>query len=457
MTALMNLAQSPRLISIDDNIRNVGGHFYELATLLCGGAEALGYRPVLATHRSFHQPTLKPASWTIIPTFQTRRMVRWSLGVDGQSSGPRDFNGNPTSDRRMQNFRISFSDWLSPPAKRPTQMLRQWSNDFCELMEQLKPSSSDSLLINTGDDFVMLALVNAIHRLQLPPMRIDVIFHFALIEEQDDRRRERLKMIGRQLEKASNELKAHSLHFHATTDSLAAQLRETDSGLHIHSIPYPTRPRAIAVPSLESPIKAVLAGLPRAEKGREAICGLIDDIESTLLKPGRVRLSMQMPADKWQSMIPKSHHGRFQKALTDSSEGTSTSGPFEVMTSNLSTDDYHRWLDSADLGLFLYDADRYVARCSGVLLEMMARGVPVIVPDRSWLADQVRLAGGHRSIGFIYQHRSEIPELIRQFLKHRKTIQTRSIGHAKVIMSRHSGENTLRAMGLNQQIRQSAA
>ena len=79
---------------------------------------------------------------------------------------------------------------------------------------------------------------------------------------------------------------------------------------------------------------------------------------------------------------------------------------------------------------------------------MLARGVPVIVPDRCWLADQVRLAGGHRSIGFIYQDRAEIPDLLTQLNRHRDAIRRRSLEHAAKIGRRHNGKNTLREMGL---------
>ena len=120
------------------------------------------------------------------------------------------------------------------------------------------------------------------------------------------------------------------------------------------------------------------------------------------------------------------------------------------MTDNLSTQAYHAWLDTADVGLFLYEPDRYVARCSGVLLEMLARGIPVIVPDRCWLAEQVRLAGGHRSIGFIYQDRSEIPDLLTQFSRHHDRIRQRSLEYAAEIRQRHTGRNTLTEMGLRQ-------
>jgi hypothetical protein len=52
-------------------------------------------------------------------------------------------------------------------------------------------------------------------------------------------------------------------------------------------------------------------------------------------------------------------------------------------------DDYVDLICNSDVGLFLYDGRQYYARCSGVLVEMLAAGVPVIVPAGSWLADQI--------------------------------------------------------------------
>jgi hypothetical protein len=44
---------------------------------------------------------------------------------------------------------------------------------------------------------------------------------------------------------------------------------------------------------------------------------------------------------------------------------------------------------SSDIGLLLYDSTRYYARCSGVLLEMLSAGVPVIVPGGCWVSEQI--------------------------------------------------------------------
>jgi hypothetical protein len=55
----------------------------------------------------------------------------------------------------------------------------------------------------------------------------------------------------------------------------------------------------------------------------------------------------------------------------------------------LQPDDYARAIKDAYIGLLLYNADVYFARCSGVLAELLAAGVPVIVPAGGWLAEQI--------------------------------------------------------------------
>ena len=109
---------------------------------------------------------------------------------------------------------------------------------------------------------------------------------------------------------------------------------------------------------------------------------------------------------------------------------------------------HHRWLDTADVGLFLYEPSRYVARCSGVLLEMFIRGVPVIVPDHCWLADQIRAAGGDGSVGFIYESIDQIPSLLDQMHHEYEAIRWRARHHAMAIAKRHRGTNTLIQMGI---------
>jgi glycosyltransferase involved in cell wall biosynthesis len=60
---------------------------------------------------------------------------------------------------------------------------------------------------------------------------------------------------------------------------------------------------------------------------------------------------------------------------------------------------YNEHLLSADLILLPYQVDRYISRTSGVLAEAICAGVPAIVPQGTWLADQVRRHGA----GVVYQ------------------------------------------------------
>ena len=102
----------------------------------------------------------------------------------------------------------------------------------------------------------------------------------------------------------------------------------------------------------------------------------------------------------------------------------------------------------ADVGLFLYNPQRYVARCSGVLLELLIRGVPVVVPQGCWLSDQLDLAGGNGSIGYSYSSTNQIPALLHQIRHDYAELSNRAAQHAEKTVRLHNAANTLVTMGI---------
>jgi hypothetical protein len=54
----------------------------------------------------------------------------------------------------------------------------------------------------------------------------------------------------------------------------------------------------------------------------------------------------------------------------------------------LSTEDYRALVFSSDIILLPYDRDNYYARSSGILVESLVAGIPVIVPAGTWMAEQ---------------------------------------------------------------------
>ena len=89
-----------------------------------------------------------------------------------------------------------------------------------------------------------------------------------------------------------------------------------------------------------------------------------------------------------------------------------------------------------------------MARCSGVLLELLIRGVPVVVPQDCWLSEQLELAGGDGSIGYSYTSTKQIPALLHQIRRDYSGLSDRAAVHAEKTLSLHNAANTLRTMGV---------
>ena len=104
-----------------------------------------------------------------------------------------------------------------------------------------------------------------------------------------------------------------------------------------------------------------------------------------MLVPGHLKLCVQRSQrKKWR---------RPQLELTlpevDSASGAESVDWIEYAHHPLSEQDYVNLIQTADIGLLLYDSRTYYARRAGVLGEFLACGIPVVVPAACWLADQV--------------------------------------------------------------------
>lgn len=476
-------SNAPRMFFFDDNIRGVGGHFFELASLLIDGASELGYDPVLVANSEFEPPA--ECQFSVLSVLRQRRMVRWSLGVDGKSESIRSPTGRPVGGSAASRVRQVFRDHLAWPSLYPTRMLRKYSEDIAGVITRFKICSRDTMILNTSDDFSLLALARAIELATrttptLHELNVHTIFHFAIDESADayavanhkasqshGQESPSVVNFGRQMNQTLQRLGQHGVHVHATTRPLANQLLNAGVARPINAVPYPTRARTASTildqskttTTSQSPRRrVVLAGLPRAEKGRGAIGSVLGTLSDQIASQHSVCMSMQMPKKGWRPMVPENLHDLYETSLTSPGAGVPSAGSpttaFEIMTSNLDTSTYHRWLDTAEIGLFLYEPERYVARASGVLLEIMARGIPTLVPSNCWLGDYVAEAclnatTGHVGCGLVYQNRDQIPALMKQMTDNYDAYRTAARSVAAQVSSQHSGRGMLNAMGIN--------
>ena len=438
-----------RILFADDNIRSQDGHYFEIARLMRDAARAMGYETRLATNREFPlDADTDPCTDRI---FSVNRMVVWSLGVDGRSRTERNGLGVPAGGTLADRIWQRCTDRLSLRDRRPTAMLTQWTRDFSQWLDDVSADSADIIVINTADDFQSLALSRALQQRRTKiPYAVHAIFHFAIsdTEVHDDQARR----FGKQISRVRDALTASSLTCYATTPGLTKQLQQV--GVAADCLPYPTRPREVIPASSDSDddgrLNVLLGGWPRREKGVASITSLLNELTTGGLASDQLRWSLQLPAKKWQRIVPTKLHPDCH--MLDADAINSSTGPnrlIELITSPIPSNVYQRWLDTADIGLFMYDPQRYQCRCSAVLLELMLRGTPVVVPDNCWLADRVKAATTHHQVGLIYRAINEVPKLLTRIADDYVAFREAAAANASVIAAEHLPSNTLRKMGIS--------
>lgn len=88
----------------------------------------------------------------------------------------------------------------------------------------------------------------------------------------------------------------------------------------------------------------------------------------------------------------------------------------ELLASPVPADVYYSWFRRVHIIVLPYVAKRYEGSTSGVLVEAILSGVPVLVPAGTWLADQVNKARGDHNctIGEIFADTAELPGLVER-------------------------------------------
>ena len=282
---------------------------------------------------------------------------------------------------RWRTFSILLAGYILQKIKTSIRDDHELETGVSKVIDSLDLTEHDHLVLNTANDFVILATASALQDRKSKKLNIHAIFHFATNHADTAHGRQRNAKMGQQMNMALGALGHHQVYIHTTTEELKAEINSVMDHEIANAIPYPTRSSETTIDLEDQPCNAMLAGMPRSEKGKHSIRGFLQALENrNLIGDTTYRPCLQVPGKHWKSLIPNSLHSSCDP------------GRVELITKHLSTIEYHQWIGRAGLGIFLYDPIRYRSRCSGVLLEMLTRGVPVIVPDHCWLASQFKHA-----------------------------------------------------------------
>jgi hypothetical protein len=382
-----------KFVLVDHSLRRLGGHHYPYACCVLEAAGRAGFQPVLATHRDFRDHDAVPAGWRLHPLFRRESYSRYTLDIQalgGDATGRA--NGGQASDGPAGAG--WWARWREAMAQRARARHAAAFATDCARLFGLEPvGDGDVVLFATTSELDLAGLADWLAT-RAPPAGTGngpdwhAQFHFGLYGGRDPgypRQRPGAARLKAVFAHALAQAKGHRLQFHCTTPQLAEQY-DTLGVARFGVLPYPVHerfaPRELPAPPV--PVRIACLGHSRREKGYGQLPELLRALWPAWLAPGRARLVLQ------------THRGKQRRGFdallaqlgrsTPAAPGTL---PIEYAGFPLPLAEYVQLLRGSDLGLLLYDATRYYARCSGVLLEMLCAGVPVLVPAGSWLSEQV--------------------------------------------------------------------
>ncbi len=365
-----------KFVLVDHSLQDLGGHHYAYACEIVAAVGRAGLRPIVATHRDFsHRLEGVEAS----DQHALFHHASYSpLTFDMQASRP--------------GLNRAGSGWSFAAAWRArarARLARAFAADCRTLFGRVALAPGDQVFIATASE---LDLTGLGHYLRSDPAAAQaawhVQFHFGIFRGRDpdypaqSAAAQTLRAIFRSVQDG---LDGVQLRFYCTTGILTDQYQQLGVA-PFATLPYPvyvrmrTAPLPIPAPGDGLPARIACLGHARREKRLNDLPALVRRLWSGTLRDGHAQLVLQTHRRSARRELAR---------LVASLGERSATAPIQFAPFPLDLAAYSSLLCSAALGLMLYDSERYYARCSGVLLELLCAGVPVIVPAGCWLAEQI--------------------------------------------------------------------
>jgi hypothetical protein len=386
---------------LDHSLIDVGGHHYEYAVQILQAAEASGYRIVLGCHEKFSSQSLLPKTWNVVRLFRHSTYNRYAKHADKLHDRAEVLESGQGA-RIPTNFKQAMLNRLYDIWYRHGYdgLSKQYQHNCQQLFFRFPSSVGDIVFLPTMSAFDLQCLADYLK--STPATRIvdwHMQFHFNFFEGREpgfSQQEPRRIHAAWRFSQALQAIPKHRLHFYSTTQRMTAQFQRLEVA-DFQLLPYPTNEAFRTSPhseshSKESTIHLVCPGHVRREKGRQQLADFFADAYEKYFQTGRMQLHVQLDLRRFLQCLPS----RIVQKIRADARQSPEYAPVVTEPHPLAKDQYVRLIRDANIGLLLYDSKTYYARCSGILVEMLTAGVPVIVPAGCWLSEQIAEAN--------YQH-----------------------------------------------------
>lgn len=370
----------PRFILLDHSLRDTGGHHYPYAVSVLQAAESAGFAPALGTHRDFSAASGLPPHWPLHAVFLDVSYSRHTLDTQARQS---------QRGRLHSLTGALLTRWRQHQRRRH---IERFAKACAEFFRRVPLTEGDVVFLPTASELDLHGLAAFVAAVpDLPAVHWHAQLHFGIHREPEWRRSDAAgkaaaAAMRSSLQDVLERCRGIRLSLWCTTEPLADQYRALQVA-EFEVLPYPVHPLFSELRRLRlqpQPARIACLGHARREKNSAILPSLLRSLWHEAFAPGRAQLvvqnaraSLRTELDDCIAQLSREHPVEANTTPVDCSAGT------------LDQQHYAELVCGSDIGLLLYDARRYHDRCSGVLLEMLVAGVPVVVPARSWLSEQI--------------------------------------------------------------------
>lgn len=361
-----------KFVLIDHSMKDLGGHYYTYASCVLPAAERAGFQPVLAMHREFRDFAALPPSWQSHAVFRHKSYSQRTLDTGNSNSALSSWwarTRHKWRARERQRYADSFAE------------------DCATLLERVRPTEGDHVFFASASEMDLEGLATFLQAAPAEYRRVHwhLQIHLGIFEGRDPDYPEQQASGDFMREiflHALARVPHHHIHLYCTTRELTAQYQFLDVA-PFQTLPYPVHPLFLlpsAPKTSTDSVRIACLGHSRREKGYRELPIVVRRLWNDYLSKGRAQLVMQTKRRDLRRAL--------DAAVSDLGAHSGVP-PVVYAPFPLDLERYAELVRSSDIGLLLYDSTRYYARCSGVLLEMLSAGVPVIVPGGCWLSEQI--------------------------------------------------------------------
>jgi len=368
------MTSRPQFLILDQSLLDADGHHYDMDRHVARAAKDMGMAPRVAAHRNFdlrlpfdQTPLDAWFSQTWVDAHQSRVAQTARRVIQ---SAPRQLQTPLLSFAGLARRLISSrADLPAPPP---------FGSEAITYLCEQNAGSGDHVFVHTLAGAELHSLCEALTR-----STITSTVHVVL-------RRSAAEAIMSKgvpgglpalLSRISSDTRlSRQMRFYTDTDALTHQHQALCPALPIITLPIPIAPIDAALadaPRQPGPLRLLYLGNARTEKGFQLLpiaVAALQDASGTI--PDTVLIAQAHSSTSLTEAV-----------IEDTRRRLRTSNHVILIEEPLSTEDYARQLATADIILLPYDREAYRERSSGILIQALAAGKPVVVPDQSWLSD----------------------------------------------------------------------